>query len=274
MSENRILYIKVIRKRIVLALTAFFVLLLSSCVTSRQVNYLQKPSVVIPSYADTVKYTDYRLMKGDYLHIKVYSFNEVDLSLYNCSQYVTEGIGDNAASRLCLFVIDDEGYVDYPYIGRFYALGKTTRQLKFDLEELFRKEVAKYLSVDVYLANRSFSIIGEAKRSARIDLPHEKITIFQALAMAGDLNTYADKSRVKLVRNTNDGTIVKEFDLRSEKIVDSEFYYIQPNDVIYVQPSIAKNVGVTHISNAISVTLSATSFGIMIYNLVNRFVKK
>lgn len=245
----------------------------ASCVTSKQVNYLQKPSSTIPDYPDTVKFEDYKLQKGDYLNIRVYSLSETDISLYNCGTYDADiRTGDDAKSRLCLYLIGEDGSIDYPYLGKIEAEGKTTRQLKFDLEELFKKDVAKYLSVDVYLANRSFSIIGEGK-SARILLPHEKITIFQALAMAGDLTTYADRKRVKLVRTTSEGTVVKEFDLRTEKIIDSEFYYIQPNDVLYIQYSFAKHVGITHVSNAISVTLSTASFGLMIYNFYN-FAKK
>lgn len=265
------LYKKVAYKKhytffIILAIAIFA----TSCVTSKHVNYMQKPSASIPDYPDTIKFEDYKLQKGDYLNIRVYSLNDADISLYNCGRYnISRQAGDAAGSRLCLYMIDEDGKIEYPYLGEIEAEGKTTRQLKFELEDLFKQDVAKHLSVDVYLANRSFSIIGEGK-SSRINLPHEKITIFQALAMAGDLTTYADRKKVKLVRNTPEGTIVKEFDLRTEKIIDSEYYYIQPNDVIYIQYSFAKHVGITHISNAISVTLSTTSFGLMIYGFGKR----
>ena len=262
------------KKYYVLQVTAILVFLLSSCVTSRHINYLQKPSRSIPDYVDTVGFKEYRLQKGDYLNIVVHSLEKSDLSLYNCggnsANLLLNSSSSSASSRLCSYVVDENGKIDYPYLGDIFVLGKTIREVKFELESLFRSEVAKYLSVDVYLANRSFSIIGEGE-SSRIMLPHEKITLFQALAMAKDLSLYADRSKIKLVRNTKDGTIVKEFDLRSEKIIDSEFYYIQPNDVLYVQHSFSKYIGITHVSNAISVTLSTASFGLMVYNLVKRF---
>ena len=100
-------------------------------------------------------------------------------------------------------------------------------------------------------------------------MPHDKITIFQALAMAGDLSEFADRSVVKLVRLTERGTIVKKFDLRSEKIIDSEYYYIHPNDVLYIQPSGIKNVGIKHVSTMLSMAISTASIGIILYKLLN-----
>ena len=248
------------------------ILLLASCVTTKQINYLQKPSVVIPDYADTVGFREYRLQRGDYLSIKVYSLNKNDnIDIYNGNgMNVSINGADNPSQRLYLYMIDEDGNIDYPYLGKIAALGKTTREVKFELEDAFKSNISKYISVDVFLTNRSFSIIGESG-SKRINLPHEKVTIFQALAMAGDLSVYSDRSKIKLVRLTEKGTVVKEFDLRTEKIIDSEFYYIQPNDVIYVQHTFSKYVGIQHITNAISVTLSTISFGTLIYKLGDRY---
>ena len=77
--------------------------------------------------------------------------------------------------------------------------------------------------------------------------------------MAGDLSDFADRSIVRLVRLTERGTIVKKFDLRTEKIIDSEYYYIQPNDVLYIQPSGIKNVGIKHVSTMLSMAISTAS---------------
>ncbi|PID94634.1 MAG: hypothetical protein CSA89_00985 [Bacteroidales bacterium] len=255
------------KKNIIYLLT---IVLLASCVTPSQLNYMQKPSRTVPDYADTIGFKEYRIQSGDYLNIVVHSIKKTDVSLYNCQKggNLMALNGDNASSRLCSYLVEDDGNIDYPYLGEIYVKGKTIRELKYELEDVFYKDIAKYVSVDVYLANRSFSVIGESG-SKRVNMPTEKITIFQALAMIGDLSMYADRSNIKLVRSYNDSTVVKEFDLRSEKIIDSEYYYIQPNDVLYVQYSFPKYVGITHISNAMSVTLSTASFGLMLYRLVN-----
>lgn len=233
---------------------------------------MQRPSRTIPSYPDTVGFREYCLQKGDYINIRLYSLRQEDLSLYNCGG-VAGMSSDNSSSRLCLYIVDEAGNINYPYIGDISVEGKTLRDLKFELEDMFKRDIAKYISVDVSLANRSFSIIGEGG-SKRIVMPQDKITIFQALAMAGDLPTYADRSKVKLVRLTEKGTVVKKFDLRTAKIIDSEFYYIQPNDVIYIQHATAKYVGITHISSAVGVAISTTSLGIIVYRIISNLKRR
>jgi polysaccharide export outer membrane protein len=128
------------------------------------------------------------------------------------------------------------------------------------------KELLSHFSVDVWLANRSFSIIGDG-RSQRIQIPSEKLTIFQALALSGDMSLFSDRSKIKLVRQTEAGTIVKSFDLRPKSIINSEFYYIQPNDVLYVQHTFAKYFGIEHFTTAISATLGTVSFAIIMYRI-------
>lgn len=229
---------------------------------------MQKTSDDVMQYPDTVSYKEYQLQKGDYLNIRVYSLNKEDVALYNCDNNVSgQNMGDDASLRLCLYLIDEQGYIYYPYIGKVAVEGKTIRQIKFELENMFKENIAKYVSIDVNLANRSFSVIGEGI-SKRIDMPHDKITVFQALAMVGDLPVYANRSKIKLIRPTDKGTVVKEFDLRSKSIINSEYYYIQPNDVLYVENSKNKYIGIYHISNAINVAVSTASLGIIAYKLI------
>lgn len=253
-------------RKTVLSIPLF--LCMFSCVTTKSLNYMQKPSDGIPNYVDTLGFSEYAVQKGDYLNIRVYSLNKEDISLYNCNENTSDyNNTDEASSRLCLYVVDEQGDIYYPYIGSLQVLGKTTRQIKSELEDMFKRDIAKYVSVDVSLVNRSFSVIGGGV-SKRVIMPHDKVTIFQALAMVGDLPMYADRSKVKLVRTTVKGTVVKVFDLRTEKIINSEYYYIQPNDVIYIQQTVAKRVGVAHLANAISIAASTVSLGAIIYKFI------
>lgn len=253
-------------RKTVLSIPLF--LCMFSCVTTKSLNYMQRPSDGIPNYVDTVGFSEYAVQKGDYLNIRVYSLNKEDIALYNCNENTSDyNNTDEASSRLCLYVVDEQGNIYYPYIGSLQVLGKNTRQIKSELEDMFKRDIAKYVSVDVSLVNRSFSVIGGGV-SKRVIMPHDKVTIFQALAMVGDLPMYADRSKVKLVRTTVNGTVVKVFDLRTEKIINSEYYYIQPNDVIYIQQTVAKRVGVAHLANAISIAASTVSFGAIIYKFI------
>lgn len=253
-------------------------LLLSSCVTSRKVNYMQKPDRSIPSYTDTLSFEDYNLRTGDRLYIYVYSTEEKVMAMYNAG-------GSNASQMrqqmqsgstygsydLYTYLIDNEGYIDFPTIGKQYVKGKTLREVKLQLEsELGKllKEIPGYqmISVEVNIVNRSFSIIGA--QSGRYSINKEKMTIFEALAMAGDLGEFNSRKEIKLVREKDGVTTIKTFDARSEDIVNSEYYYIEPNDIIYVRQIPGYSFGINHVTTVIGVTAATISFGVFIYSIV------
>jgi polysaccharide export outer membrane protein len=251
---------------------------LSSCVTARKVNYMQKPDRHIPSYTDTLSFEDYQLRIGDRLYVYVYSLDEKIQAMYNSG-------GSNASSMrqqmssgntygsydLYTYLIDEEGNIDFPTIGKLNVQGKTTREVKFMLEEELSKllkEIPGYstISVEVNIVNRSFSIIGA--QSGRYMINKEKMTIFEALAMAGDLKEFNSRKEIKLVREKNGVTTIKTFDARSEDIVNSEYYYIEPNDIIYIRQIPGYSFGINHVTTVIGVTAATISFGVFIYSIV------
>jgi len=238
--------------------------------TTKRLNYLQTGSG-IPQYADSVEYADYRLQKGDYLYIRIYSPNPDDLATYNGSsenQRISDGV-DGPIARLLLYLVSEDGTINYPYVGKLDVIGKTTREVKFILEDALRESISAF-SVDVKLSNRSFSVLGESG-SGSYQIPKEKLNIFQALAMSGDMSLYAKRSKIQVIRQTEAGTVVKTFDLRSQSLINSEYYYIQPNDVIYVPFDNAKFFGVSHVTGVLSLGISTFSFGLLIYGLINQF---
>lgn len=256
-------------------------IIFSSCVTSRKVNLMQDPDKRIPTYGDTLSYEDYLLRKGDRLFIYVYSIDEKTTKLFNSGQsnirqFARGNMGGQygSSSDLYTYVVDEEGYIQFPTIDKLYVRGKTTRQVKHMLEEELSGLVhslgnMSMLSVEVQVVQRSFSIIGPNK-SGRYNIPKEKVTIFEALALAGDLGNTSDRTSVMLIREVEDSTIVKTFDLRSKEIVNSEFYYIEPNDVLYIRNMRGYSFGLTHVSSVISIVASTISFGVFIYSLEER----
>jgi polysaccharide export outer membrane protein len=120
--------------------------------------------------------------------------------------------------------------------------------------------------VEIKIAERYFSIIGNSGNGL-IQIPKEKINIFQALAMAGDIGLYGDKSKIRILRETANGTVIKTFDVRSADIINSEYFYVEPNDVIYVQNLDEQFFSVTNLPGLFSTIVSTFSFGVFIYNL-------
>ena len=251
---------------------------LSSCVTARKVNYMQKPDKQIPSYTDTLSFEDYKVRIGDRLYVYVYSLDEKIMKMYNAGgssssqmrQQMTGG-GMNSSYDLYTYLVDEEGTIDFPTIGKLYVQNLTSRQVKMLLEEELSKllqEIPGYstISVEVHIVNRSFSIIGA--QSGRYPITKEKMTIFEALALAGDLGEFNSRKEVKLVRERNGVTTIKTFDARSEDIVNSEYYYIEPNDIIYIRQIPGYSFGINHVTTVIGVTAATISFGVFIYTIV------
>ena len=250
---------------------------LSSCVTSRKVNYMQEPDRRIPSYADTLSFEDYKLRVDDRLYIYVYSLDEKITSLYNSGmngQYMHQQMRGNStygSYDLYTYLVDAEGNIDFPTVGKVQVLGLTTREVKRKLEDELSqllKDIPGYqtISVEVNIVQRSFSIIGA--QSGRYAINREKMTIFEALAMAGDLGEFSDRSQIKLVREKDGVTTIKTFDVRSKDIINSEFYYIEPNDIIYIRQIPGKSFGINSAGTAVGVVASTISFGVFIYSLV------
>lgn len=256
---------------------AILAIALASCVTSKKVNYMQEPDRQIPSYADTLSFEDYKLRVGDRLFVYVYSLDEKITQLYNSgmghnNQMRGRQGGENSSYDLYSYLVDEAGNIQFPTIGDVYVLGMTTREVKQELENRLSKllrEIPGYkmISVEVNVVRRTFSIIGQ--QSGKYAIMKEKMTIFEALAMAGNIQEFGDRSQIKLIRERDGETIIKTFDVRSKDIINSEFYYIEPNDIIYIRQIKGQAFGINSASTAVSIVAATISFGVFVYTIVN-----
>ena len=258
-------------------------LLMASCVTSKRVNLMQTPGKNgIPQYADTVSYEDYELRIGDRLYIYVYSVDERVDKMFNTSsgaggmQMLQSGGGVGGSYDLYTYLVQEDGCIDFPMVGRVPVRGMTTREVKRVLEDELSSFIKSYgdyqmMSVEVKIVRRSFSVISD-RGSGTFNIQKEKVTIFEALAMAGDIGDFGDRSKVRIVREKEGLTQVKEFDVRSGDIINSEFYYIEPNDVIYIQRIKGQSFGINSVTTTISVVATTLAFGGFVYGLVVRTI--
>ena len=236
----------------------------------------------IPQYADTVSYEDYELRIGDRLYIYVYSVDERVDKMFNSSsgtigiQMFQGGGGGGGSYDLYTYLVQEDGCIDFPMVGRVPVRGMTTREVKRVLEDELSSFIKSYgdyqmMSVEVKIVRRSFSVISD-RGSGTFNIQKEKVTIFEALAMAGDIGDFGDRSKVRIVREKEGLTLVKEFDVRSEDIINSEFYYIEPNDVIYIQRIKGQSFGINSVTTTISVVATTLAFGGFVYGLVVRTI--
>ena len=236
----------------------------------------------IPAYADTLTYEDYQVRVGDRLYVYVYAIDERVSKMFNPSgtgvnsSQIRQGSSVGGSYDLYTYLVLEDGSIDYPMVGRLPVRGKTTREIKTDLERELSTYVSGYgdyqmLSVEVNIVRRSFSVISD-QGSGTFTIPKEKVTIFEALAMAGDIGDFGDRSKVRIVREIEGQTQVKIFDVRSKDIINSEFYYIEPNDVIYIQRIKGQSFGVNSVTTSISVVATTLAFGGFVYGLVARVI--
>ena len=263
-------------------LLLFLPLLMASCVTSKRVNLMQEAGKNgIPQYTDTLSYEDYQLRIGDRMYIYVYSVDERINKMFNASgsgvsSHMMRQSTGGTGYDLYTYEVRDDGTIDFPMVGDVLVRGLTTREVKRAIEQELSGFVKNYgdyqmISVEVNIVSRRFSVISD-RGSGTFSIPKEKITIFEALAMAGDIGDFGDRSQVRIVREKEGVTDIKTFDVRSNDIINSEFYYIEPNDVIYIQRIKGQSFGINSVTTTISVVATTLAFGGFVYGLVTRII--
>lgn len=154
-------------------------------------------------------------------------------------------------ANLLQYLVDNEGTIDFPVLGKLKVIGMTTREC----EALLREQLKPYLKetplVTVSSSNYKFSVLGEVNNPGTYTVENEKVTLFEALAQAGDMTLFSVRDDVQLLREDSVGRrYVVHLDLNDAAITQSPYFYLQQNDVIYVKPTKAKVRTNTFNSNA------------------------
>lgn len=260
-----------------MALVATAVVLLSSCGTSKNVAYFQNSDSI--NYDKSRFLYDARIMPKDQLTISVNTttpevslpFNLLLQNSYSQGRTLSAGGG----GTLMPYLVDNEGYINFPIIGRLLVGGLT----KSECEQMILEKIRPYMAesenpvVSVRMSSYSVSVLGEVNRPGSFQVSREKITILEALAQAGDLTIYGVRDRVKLIRE--DATGKKEIhtlNLMDANIVNSPYYYLQQNDVVYVEPNKVKSQN-SKVGQVTTLTFSATSILISLASLMYNIFK-
>lgn len=248
-------------------------MLVASCVTPRKTHYLQEPDKYVPNYPEYHTPADYNIQVGDELNIRVITLDPESQKIFNTTTGSSSTSLSSSYKGLYTYTVYNDGTIDFPYIGAIHVAGLTTRQIKHKIEDEL-KDYVKDCSVEVRLVNNYFNLLTE-KSASRHQLTKEKMNIFEALAVGGDLGPYSDRKHIKILRQLPaGGSEIKEFDIRSKEILESEYYYIQPNDIIYVKAFQGQFFRVNSFLTAIGITSSTISFGLLVYQIVRLCIPK
>ncbi len=215
------------------------VLMLSSCIPMKKVKYLQdRASSEAVQASNPTTITDYLVRSGDNLYIRIIGLDERANNYFNvipASSSMVSSSGGDAGTYLQSYTVNAAGKIELPIIGPLYVAGKSLTEVK----EAIQKEVDEYLkesTVIVKFVSFNITILGEVKRPGKFPIYQEKINVFEAVGLAGDLTTFANRSKIVLVRQNGDKTVLVNIDLTDRRILQSEYYYLKPNDILYVEP--------------------------------------
>lgn len=216
-------------------------LLLFSCKPKENMVYLEHQRQQYEQQVQQAVYQGSRLQEGDLLDIKVTAYDEYAVRPFNLHSMNLASNSGNAINAQGAqtapqgYLVDRDGNIVFPVIGTIFVKGMTKEQLRADLE----KRLLQYLTdplVTIRQLNFNITVLGEVKAPGQHTSPTEKLNVFQAVGLAGDMTDFAKRTEVTLIRNEDGVEQTHVLDFTDKSIVSSPYYYIKNNDVLYVQP--------------------------------------
>ena len=243
-------------------------LVLTGCSSYQKSLYLQNDAVINQSTQGQLY--DFRIMPKDILTILVSTTDPAASAPFyrrigqeKGSQPIQQGMQN---AELLDYLVDNEGLIDFPVLGKIKVSGMTTRECEAVIREKLKSYLNEVPNVTVRSSNYKFSVLGEVNAPGTYTVQDEKVTIFEAIAQAGDMTLFSIRDDVQLLREDSEGRRqVIHLNLNDANITQSPYFYLQQNDVIYVKPTKAKVRTNTFNSNAsmwitiLSVLTSVTS---------------
>lgn len=263
------------RKNLFFIVFAVLCMTLGSCGSSKQIAYFQNADSL--SYAASKGLFDAKIMPKDLLTITVSTtdpkaatpFNLSVTNTLNATGYLSTGAGS-----LQTYLVDNDGFINFPVVGQLKVGGMTKRQC----ENYIRDKILPYMSktenpiVTVKMASFKVTIAGEVKAPGVFNVDQEKISVIEALARAGDLTIYGKRGNVLLIREDATGEkSVHRLNLNDANLINSPYYYLQQNDYLYVEPNSvqAKNSAIGSSTTIwISVVSILTSVASLVVNVL------
>ncbi|GAA3931599.1 polysaccharide biosynthesis/export family protein [Chitinophaga oryziterrae] len=225
----------------------------SSCSTPRNITYFKDvPDSVKQKLVDQSVYNTPVIQPDDILTVTILTLDPTATAVLNQQSAISGPSNNNTnnsssintpGGNASVYLVDRDGYVILPLLGKVSVKGRTTDQVRDDI----RTKATEYYKdpvVNVRFANFKITVLGDVNKPSSYIMPNEKVTLLDALGMAGDLTIYGKRENVMLIRdNINGKKEIVRFNLNDSKIFSSPYFYLHQGDVIYVEPNKAKVSG-------------------------------
>jgi polysaccharide export outer membrane protein len=250
---------------------AVFLAFFSSCVNTKKVVYFNEINDTVLTQRMSASLEPV-IRKSDVLSISVSSLNADASGIFNLPNIPSPLMSSIASSpgaspvnagptQLTGYLVDARGMIKFPVLGDIKADGLTKRALEDTIAQLLSdKKLLIEPLVTVHFLNFRVTVLGEVARPTTINVSNERISILEALGLAGDLTIYGKRENVLLIREEGQKKLIHRIDLTSESILTSPFYYLQTNDIVYVEPNRARIASTSRTQQLLPIALAGLSF--------------
>ena len=244
-----------------------FTFSLTSCVSTKKVIYLNNINDTTAGGLSNAKTIfEAPIQKNDILSIAIGGSNPEDLVTLNSGSGIIPGSTAGSSSSSSVgYLVESDGKIQLPFLGRVQAEGLTRLQLEDTLTSMF-KDYTKNPVVNVKFSNYGFSILGEVNRPGRFDISNERMTILEAIGMAGDLTLLGKRENILVIREVNGKRTFGRLDLLSKDIFKSPYFYLKTNDVVYVEPVRSKFLSRNGVPQYIGIAAGALALLLTLLN--------
>jgi polysaccharide export outer membrane protein len=234
--------------------------LFSSCVSSSKIRIFR--GLTDKTTHDILNNTHENLIKpSDILQITIFLSQDKETERILNNMVLTAGAAAPAG-----YLVDDSGHVKLPLLGKVYCQDLSKKQLEDKIANMLTDgKVAIDPIVSVRVSNYKITILGEVARPGVFNIQNEKITIIEAIGMAGDLTVFAQRDNVLLIREQNGKRTYTRFNLNDPELFNRDFYYLQNQDVIYFEPHKSKSAAIDRSSQFVSMGISAITLVLLFY---------
>ena len=245
-----------LQHRSIYILALLVMILVSSCASRERIVYLQNPSAIDATNSKTY---ESRLQADDLLSIIVNSASPELTKPFNLFMGTVQDRTDviNGQQRLQSYLIDKDGFIDFPKVGKLKLGGLTRTEAEEVIKQKLIQEISD-VSISLRILNFKVSVQGEVNRPGVHTIMSERITLLEALSMSGDLTVYGRRDNILIIRENDGKKTYNYVDITKADFVNSDFYYLAQNDLVYVEPNKVK-VNSSAVGPNVSVVISAIS---------------
>lgn len=254
-------YLRIKMKKCLLYAMAVIAFAVSSCSSSKNsLTYFEDIKGIESGNISSVEYS-VKIIPNDELFITVTSLIPQATAAYNLpvsNPGMLEVFNVTTQPQQQTYIVDKAGYIDVPVIGKVHVEGLTTQQVKEKMVELISKDVDDPI-VRVELVNFRVNVLGEVQKPGAVSVKRERYSVLDALADAGDLTEFGERSNVLLIREENGTKTYHRLNLNEASVLSSPYFYLKQNDVIYVEPNeIRKDNSKYNQNNAFKLSVIST----------------